>query len=885
MPVKILGTVLLAIFVQCVSATQTQVGRMVLPTTVTPLHYAIDINPDAANMRFSGEVKIDLKINAPTQTIVLNAADLEFQKATLSGTGPATVSFDKARQTATLTFAKKLAVSEHTLDIHYTGLINQNAAGLFALDYDTAAGKKRALFTQFENSDARRMFPGWDEPGIKATFDLSTTVKSNDFTLSNTPIKKTETLAEGLKKVYFATSPKISTYLLFLSIGDYERVSRIVDGIDIGVVVKRGDTAKAQYALDTAVQILPYLQNYFGVKFPLPKLDLLAAPGQSQTFRAMENWGAIFYFESALLVDPALTTESDRRQIFSVIAHEMAHQWFGDLVTMAWWDDLWLNEGFASWMAYKVCDHFHPEWKVWMDAQNATSYAMLSDARAGTHPIVQPINDVLQANQAFDSITYQKGSAVIRMLETYIGEKTFRAGVRNYIKAHAYGNAVTNDLWHELSKVSSTIINEIARDFTQQAGIPLVDVSATEHGWHLMQGRFANDDSTPADRSWHVPVNARVLAADKTGSDNLNKQWQGVLSRTAALDVPGNKQEVLLVNSNQTGYYRTRYSPETYAALVKHFVQLGPSDQLGLLNDSRELAYSGYAPLTNFLSLVDQISPEMDATVLKTITDRLKNIDYFYTDLPGQNAYRAYARDKLQPIYTKLGWTAKADEDTNFAKVRSTVLQAMGQFDDAKVLQEANNRFTDFLKNKTTLSSEMRKTVLSIIAAHATTEQWQQLHGLAKNADSALERQEMYSLLGVANDRSLATKAMQLSLDKEVVITTRPSIIRNVAKMYPELAFDFIVTHHDAVMTALEPGARTRFVPGLVGQSYETTMIDKLDRYAETNIPASARQSVVKAIASIKYYSAIRKDRIPEVDRWLNSKQQTVIQSMKNKNE
>ena len=471
MPVKILGSVLLAIFVQCVSATQTQVGRMILPTTVTPLHYAIDINPDAANMRFSGEVKIDLKINAPTQTIVLNAADLEFQKATLSGTGPATVSFDKARQTATLTFAKKLAVSEHTLDIHYTGLINQNAAGLFALDYDTAAGKKRALFTQFENSDARRMFPGWDEPGIKATFDLSTTVKSNDFTLSNTPIKKTETLAEGLKKVYFATSPKISTYLLFLSIGDYERVSRIVDGIDIGLVVKRGDTAKAQYALDAAVQILPYLQNYFGVKFPLPKLDLLAAPGQSQTFRAMENWGAIFYFESALLVDPALTTESDRRQIFSVIAHEMAHQWFGDLVTMAWWDDLWLNEGFASWMAYKVCDHFHPEWKVWMDAQNAASYAMLSDARAGTHPIVQPINDVLQANQAFDSITYQKGSAVIRMLETYIGEKTFRAGVRNYIKAHAYGNAVTNNLWHELSKVSSTIINEIARDFTQQLSV------------------------------------------------------------------------------------------------------------------------------------------------------------------------------------------------------------------------------------------------------------------------------------------------------------------------------------------------------------------------------------------------------------------------------
>ena len=877
MPVKILGAVLLAICVQCVSATQAPAGRMVLPTTVTPLHYTIDINPDAANMRFSGEVKIDLKIDTPTQTIVLNAADLEFQNANLSGAGAATVSFDKEQQTATLTFVKKLAVGKQSLAIQYTGLINQNAAGLFALDYDTAAGKKRALFTQFENSEARRMFPGWDEPGLKATFDLSVTTASNDFTLSNTPIKNSETLAGGLKKVSFATSPKMSTYLLFLGIGDYERVSRMVDGVDIGVVVKHGDTAKAQYALDTAAQILPYLHHYFGVKFPLPKLDLLAAPGQSQTFGAMENWGAIFYFESALLVDPALTTESDRRRIFSMIAHEMAHQWFGDLVTMAWWDDLWLNEGFASWMAYKVCDHFHPEWKVWMDAQNATSYTMLSDARAGTHPIVQPINDVLQANQAFDSITYQKGSAVIRMLETYIGEETFRAGVRNYIKAHAYGNAVTDDLWHELDEVSSTKINEIAHGFTQQAGIPLVDVSATKHGWRLTQTRFANDDSTPADRSWHVPVNARVLAADKTESDKVNRQWHGILSRTAACDVPGNKQEVLLVNSNQTGYYRTRYSPEAFVTLVKYFVQLSPPDQLGLLNDTRELAYAGYTPLTDFLSLVDQISPEMDATVLKTIADRLKNIDYFYTDLPGQKAYRAYARTKLQPIYAKLGWIAQAGEDTNFAKVRSTVLQAMGQFDDPKVLQESNEHFARFLKDKTSLPSEMRKTVLSIIAAHATPEQWQQLHGLAKNADSPLEQQEMYSLLGLANDRSLATKAMQLSLDKEVVITTRPSIILNVAKMYPELAFDFIVTHHDAVMTALEPGARTRFVPGLVGQSYETTMIDKLDLYAETNIPASARQSVVKAIASIKYYSAIRKDRIPEVDRWLNSRQKPLL--------
>ena len=310
------------------------------------------------------------------------------------------------------------------------------------------------MFTQFENSDARRFVPSWDEPGRKATFELTATVPADQMAVSNMPIRSTDVLPGGRKRVHFATTPKMSSYLLFFGSGDFERIHRNVDGVDVGVVVKRGDTAQAAFALDAASDILPYYNDYFGTPYPLPKLDLIAAPGSSQFFGAMENWGAIFYFERDLLIDPRISTERDKQGVYLVIAHEMAHQWFGDLVTMAWWDDLWLNEGFASWMENKVTDHFHPEWKIWLQALRDKQSAMQEDARDGTHPIVTPINDVLQASSAFDSITYSKGAAVIRMLESYLGEDAFRDGVRRYIHDHAYGNTTTDDLWAAMDRGS-----------------------------------------------------------------------------------------------------------------------------------------------------------------------------------------------------------------------------------------------------------------------------------------------------------------------------------------------------------------------------------------------------------------------------------------------
>jgi aminopeptidase N len=828
-------------------------NRVVLPTNVTPSHYDVQIATNAAQLSFTGSVRIDVDAKQSANTITLNAADLVFGKVSLSGAAAPKVSYDAKEQTATLTFGQPFAAGHHVLAIDYRGKINEQAAGIFALDYDTAKGKKRAIFTQFENSDARRFIPSWDEPNKKATFTLTATVPADQMAIANTPIASTESLPGGLKRVSFAPSPKMSSYLLFFGLGDFERVSRKVNGVDIGVIVKRGDTAKADYALDAAAHILPYYEDYFGVKYPLPKLDLIGGPGSSQFFGAMENWGAIFYFERDLEIDPKLSTEADRRGVYVTIAHEMAHQWFGDLVTMDWWDDLWLNEGFASWMEVKATDHFHPEWHVWLDSQDAKEAAMRVDARAGTHPIVQPILDVFQANQAFDTITYEKGQAVIRMLENYTGEDAFRAGVRNYIKAHAYGNTVTDDLWRELDKTSPRPVTKIAHDFTLQPGVPLIRASASPKGIMLAEDRFAMDDSAHAPLSWQAPV--------------LVGSWRGTVARGAPVAVPAKPGAV--VNDGQGGYFRTAYDPALMQALAKGFRGLSPENQLGLLNDSRALGYTGYGKLSDFLALASQADASMNPKVLATLVGRLEGIDDLYRGLPGQTAYRAFARKLLAPVYASVGWDAKPGEDSNIALLRGELLQALSQFEEPGVIAEAKKRFQAYLANPAGMAADTRHTVLLIVARHADEANWNALHDLAKKETSTLAKRELYDDLGLALDRKLADRALAIALTSEVAVTTRPGIIDSVADEYPDAAFDFTLAHLALVDSWLEADSRTQYVPRLVSNSSDAGMIAKLNAFAAAHIPATARRDTQVSASSIAFNAQVRAKRLPDVDTWL----------------
>ncbi len=842
------------------TALAAQPDRIVLPSDVVPERYTLSITPDAANLTFTGSASIDLDVTTPTKTIVFNAIDLTFRHVVLDGAVPQ-ISFDTAEQTATLSFPQPVASGHHRLMIDYTGKIYRNDAGLFALDYDTAKGSKRALFTQFENSDARRFVPCWDEPARKAVFALTATVPAGEMAVSNTPIVTTTALPGGRKRVEFAPSPKMSSYLLFFGLGDFERISRNVNGVDVGVIVKRGDAAQGQFALDAAMHLLPYYEDYFGVKYPLAKLDLIAGPGESQYFGAMENWGAIFYFERDLLVDPGISTEADRRRVYTTVAHEMAHQWFGDLVTMEWWDDIWLNEGFASWMEYKATDHFHPEWHMWLQALNSKEGAMRVDARNGTHPIIQPIRDVLQANEAFDSITYSKGQAVIRMLEDYVGQDAFRDGVRRYIKAHAYGNTISDDLWRELDSTSHAPITLIAHDFTLRPGVPLIRVSRNGEAVRLDEDRYAEDDTGKKAENWHIPVIERLLGTDSV--------WRGIVTRETPGRIKVPDADIAIVNHGQSGYFRTLYDSASLAGIAGHFRELDPSDQLGLLNDTRALGYAGYAPVADFLALASGASPDLDPMVISAIASRLEGLDDLYDGLAGQAAFRRFGRRVLHPAYAKLGWAAQGGEGPNVALARESVLSALGVMDSPDVLSEARRRFAAFLKDHASLTAEQRRSALEIIADHADAATWDDIHGLARNAGTALEKHEFYVMLGAARDEALARRALALSLSDEAPVTIRPSILRAVSFYHPEMALEFLAAHFELFNAIIEPDSRTEFAPSLASNAHDLGTIETLKAYADAHIPADARGAEHKAEGAIAFAARVRAMRLPEVDRWL----------------
>jgi len=840
--------------------------REVLPATVSPQHYRIELTPDAGSLTYHASVSIDILVHRATHQIVLNSADIVIDSATLAGQRAApAISYDAKLQTASFTWQRELAAGARTLRLAYHGKIYQQASGLFALDYDTPHGKARALFTQFENADARRFVPCWDEPDRKATFELTATVPADQMALSNMPIASTDALPGDFKRVHFAVTPRMSSYLLFFGLGDFERVHRDVDGVDVGVVVKRGDTASAAYALEAAARILPYYNDYFATPYPLPKLDLIAGPGDSQSFSAMENWGAIFYFERSVLIDARIATESDRQYAYLVIAHEMAHQWFGDLVTMAWWDDLWLNEGFASWMESKVTDHFHPDWNMSLQELGDEQYAMQEDARDGTHPIITPVSDILQASGDFDSITYLKGAAVIRTLESYLGEDAFRAGVRRYMRRYAYANSVTDDLWREMDRGSARPVTQIAHDLTLQAGVPMVSEASLKcqgasSSVSLSQGRYAIDaDSTQA-RLWHVPVMVAIVGGSSAST---------IVSGSAPVPLELRGCGTLILNSGQTAYFRSRYAPAELTNIAAHYGELSPDDQLGVLNDTSSLAYVGLEPMASLLDLIQNFPAGADPVVATALVGLLADLDRLYDGLPAQAAFRGYAGGILNRIFARIGWDKKPGEPDNTALLRSGLIETLGRFGDASVLTEARRRFDQYLIDVSSLDPATRLTVLHVIAVRADERTWDQLHAMAKSARTEIERQQLYDLLAVPENAALTRRSLELALSGEPPPTVAPDIISTASERHPREALDFAIAHWDRISLMIEPTTQARFVPGLLRGAFDPSLIDKLDAFAQEHIPPDARQDLRKSEANVRYLAQVRQDRLPQINEWL----------------
>jgi aminopeptidase N len=855
-------------------AAASQEAATQLPRGVIPSHYDIALTPDAASGRFAARATITVNVTKAASSITLNAADLRFNSVSVAPAAGgaaqgAKVSVDAAAQTATFAFDKPLAPGLYKLALDYSGVIGTQAVGLFSLDYPGTDGKQqRALYTQFENSDARRMIPSWDEPAYKASFTLEATIPAGQMAVSNMPAASTVALPDGRQKVSFAKSPKMSTYLLFFAAGDFERATVKAEGTEIGVVTRRGAIDQAKFALDSQKDILREYNDYFGVRYPLPKLDNIAGAGRSQFFGAMENWGAIFTFEYALLFDPASSTQHDRQEIFATAAHEMAHQWFGDLVTMRWWDDLWLNEGFASWMESRMTARLHPEWNTQLGAVGSRDGAMQRDSVATTHPVVQHIETVEQANQAFDEITYQKGEAVIRMLEAYVGENAWRSGVRSYMKAHAYGNTVSDDLWKQIEKAAGKPVTAIAHDFTLQPGVPLIRVGepVCRNGSTvvpLVQGEFSRDLPEKKPLAWRVPVIAQVAGNSKQ-VNTLVAGGKGTLT------LPG--CGAVIVNAGQSGYYRTLYAPKEFAQLAQAFATLAPIDQLGLLSDSAALGLAGLQPASSALDLVKATPVSADPQVWSRIANVFAGLHWRYgEDKPRRQRLDAFAIARLSPLMAQTGWDARSGEASAIANLREQLLDTLSELGDANVIAEARRRYAAMDKDPSAVPGPLRKTVLAIVAQHADAATWDGLRTRARAETNPLLRDRLYVLLATSEDKALAERALQLALTDEPGLTNSAAMISAVAQRYPDMAVDFALAHVEAINQRVDASSRSRYFARLAHGSSNPAMIDKLKAYAGANLAATSRGDVDAAIAAIQDRIKTNAARLPEIDAWLKT--------------
>lgn len=844
-----------------------------LPRTARPAHYSIAVTADAANLRFSARVLTDIDVLEDVDSITLNAAELEIGSVKLTDAQKTTTdgkaSLDAAKQTATFTFPSKLAPGRYQLAIDYTGVINRHATGLFALDYDAPEGKKRALYTQFEASDARRFVPCWDEPNFRTAYVLSVTIPAGQNAVSNMPEAGREEKPNGATEVRFATTPAMSSYLLFLAVGEFDRITKDAAGTEVGVVTKRGDGEKGRFALEASAQILPYYNDYFGVRFPLPKLDNIAGPGSSAFFGAMENWGAIFSFESILLNDPTITSEAKLQDIFTVDAHEMAHQWFGDLVTMSWWSDLWLNEGFASWMATKSTNALHPEWEPILRRIESRETAMNLDSLSTSHPIVQNITTVEQISQAFDAITYRKGQAVITMLEDYVGEEAWRQGVRDYIATYQLKNTVTDDLWAKVEHAAAgKPVTAIAHDFTTQPGVPLIRVASAECRdgntvVALQADEFSRDNREKQPLAWRVPVIVSTLG----GAEVRTLVSEGNATATVAGCGP------LIVNTGQTGYYRAFYPAPLLERMRAVYPQLQPIDQIGLLADQWALGLAGYQSASAALDLLDAIPVDANthlwsraAAILSDLFDRAEG------DEAMQVAVSHYASAKLRPVLDRLGWNAAAEEKPNDPVLRAELIGTLGKLGDADVLAEANRRYA--AGDPSVKSGPLRLVILGVVARHADAATWDRLHRDAQPQTNPLVRTQLYRLLGAAHDELLARQALELALTDEPGPTNSSQIISAVAEVHPDLAFDFALAHREKVENLTDVSSRSRFVPGLAAGSATAATVGKLEDYAARFMNPQSRKSADVAIASAQDRIRVRETKLAEIAQWLQKHQQ-----------
>ncbi len=769
-----------------------------LPKDVSPVSYDLTFAPDLENFTFDGTETITVKVDESVKSITLNALDLKIKSASIKrsqrpgeeaggkladGNGSemeGTVSLDSEHEVATIVFPGTLIKGDYILQLSFTGDLNDNLRGFYRSHYKDNAGVKHWLATtQMEPTDSRRMFPCFDEPEMKATFKITAIIPDNMVAISNGAVEREERdEAKQKKKVVFEASPRMSSYLVALIVGDFKSTSTKEScGIPVRVWAPSGKEELGYYALDTACKVLAFQTRYFGIPYPAKKLDLIAIPD----FRsgAMENLGAITFREASLLVDDKTGSNFLKRRVSNIVAHEIAHQWFGDLVTMKWWDDIWLNEAFASWMATKTVDEIHPDWRVITKSVLTRNESMNVDQLKATRAIHAHVDNPKQAAEMFDPITYDKGESVLRMLEGFVGDKTFQAGINDYLNAHKFGNASSEDLWEAIGKKSSGVpVPEIMKTWVFQSGFPMVTVSKADSDktapgtFSLSQQRFFGMPGEKPDESiWLVPLVLR----DVNGSQDSNKTTTTVLSKkqdsvsmlarkaSAQLQQPG----LMLVNSGGMGFYRTHYSPADTALIVKKFDYLTPEERLAFIADTCAQVWNGSLPVEDRLNLTGQIVSEKDPLVLTNLVGESHKI-YDFLDEKHRNEYATKLRTSLLPVKERIGWTERQGEQDTVKDLREATLTLLGYAQDNLTISEARDLYTKFMSNHQSVPADITGTVLSIVAYNGGAKEYEEItNAWKKEHIPELEKRFLFKL-AVFRQPELIDRTLALAVSSDV---------------------------------------------------------------------------------------------------------------------
>jgi aminopeptidase N len=841
-----------------------------LPELAVPENYKLSFTPDFSKDNFAGEETIQIRVLKTTPQIVLNSAQIEFQKATITSDGvtqTGKVSLDQEKEMATLAFDKPIAAGPATLQITYVGILNNELRGLYlGKDHE---GRKYAV-TQFEATDARRAFPSFDEPDYKATFDLTVITDKGLSAISNGKIlSDTPGPGDAKHTVKFATTAKMSSYLVALAVGEFEYVEGQADGIPIRVWGPPGTKQDGTYALEVAEQCMKYYNHYFGIKYPFEKLDMIGLPDFAAG--AMENTGFITYREVILLLDDKKASVGLHQTVATVIAHEMAHQWFGDLVTMKWWDDIWLNEGFATWMENKAVAAWKPEWHLELDDVQQTTGTLGVDSLQNTRPIHQAAETPAQIQESFDGIAYGKAASVLRMLEAYLGPETFRAGVDQYLKQHSYGNATADDFWKTLAEVSKKPVDQIMPTFVKQPGAPMVSVATQcksgAENVTLSQKRYFYDRSLYErgnDELWQVPV----CLKGENGAQKcvlLTKKEQ-----TFSLPACG---AWVMANAGANGYYRTGYSSDAIRNMSKSAEKdLTPAERIVLLSDSWASVRVGEQQIGDYLALAEGLQSDRTRAVLEQMAGQVTYIsDYLVTE-NDRDAYEQWVRRLFSPIGKELGWASKPGESDETRSLRARIMGVLGHAGrDPEVIAEARKITEQALRDPATIDHTIAFTAFRLAAENGDTALYNDLMSHLQTKGGSLEDYYIYfRAISRFKDPKLLERTLEFAISPSVRTQDSLGLISEVMEnpAGTRVAWNFVRDHWTDI-EKVGGGFTSGEVVNATSVICDAGMRDEVQDFFATHKVPTAERTLKQSLERMNYCVDLKSHQTPRLASWL----------------